>query len=187
MESVRQNTFENNQLKEKIEVIRGLKIKASAKAGMLLVLLNEKPVADIDANDDEQASEIIEKCASIGLLGAILKELKEDGEFMGFSIGVSKSEDLIKELYEIKNRNEGGLNHRRYGELMGYPSTAIEAHVEGDPAKQMSFDEYDEVMGSYSRLFGFKPSKEHAAEEIEVLNRWKGLIFQYAPELVAAG
>ncbi len=186
MKAVEHNSFEDNQSREKIEVIRTLKINAASKAGIILVLLNEKPVANIYAKDETQISEISERCASIGLFSIRVKEIKEDGELTGFSVAVSKSEDLIKELFEITNKEEEKFNHQRYGELMGYPATAIEAYIEDDPEKQMSFEEYNERAEKFLHLFGFKPSKQHSVEEFEVLERWYKLILENAPELLSA-
>lgn len=180
------NFNEENPLKEKIEVIKSLEVDAGSKALMLLVLLDEKPVSVIDVKNKVEVSRIIEKSESIGLFAAVTKELKEDEESWGFQLAVSKSKDLVVELQEIIKKKTGTLDHKRYGELMGFPDTAIQAHIGVDTEGSMNVEEYREVAGKYFHLFGFRPSKKHSEEELKLLERWYSLIVENAPELLAA-
>ena len=153
-----------------------------ARALILLVLLDEKPVAVFDI-DENRVGEVLNKSESIGLSIKIAKEVKA-GENVKYQMAVSKSPDLVNEMKEIIEKDISELNDKRLGELMGYPKTAIDAYVSKDESKQTSFDEYLETTKEYRELFGFRISKEHAEEEKSVLNRWHNLILQYAPELL---
>ena len=184
MEALNINT-EDHQLKNKIEVIRSIAANRQVRALILLVLLDEKPVSVFTLKSD-QVAEVLGKCKSIGLPVLIIKELKEEeyGDISGFQMAVSKSEKFINEIYEIVQKGTDKLDHERYGELMGFPETAIQTYLENDPTKQISLDEYLKITEKFIHLFGFKISKEHATEEINVLERWYSIILQNAPELI---
>lgn len=173
---------EDVQLKDKIEIIRNMGTSRQARALILLVLLDEKPVSVFNIKED-QVAEVLSKCKSIGLSILTTKE-EESDEYGKYQMAVSKSRDFVNEIYEIIQKDTKELDHRRFGELMGFPKTAINTFLEKDESKHINLDEYLETTEEYRDLFGFMISKDHSEEEKSVLNKWHNLILKYSPELL---
>jgi hypothetical protein len=168
--------FENAELHEKISVIESLPTGPENKANVVLVLVGEKPLTQIYIKGKEKASETIATLNSIGLEAEIFIEYYDRD---AAEIAVTKDKALLEDL---KNATSN-LDHKRFGELVGFPETAIEAFVAGEEYR-LPRKEQDELIKDLPQLFSFRFSKEHATEDLETYKRWVKIIFELAPNLI---
>ena len=68
-------------------------------------------------------------------------------------------------------------DHQEYGELMGFPKTAIEAFQNRELRFKNASDADRDV------IFGMTLSRDHWQEELALLRRWSQLVKRYAPNL----
>jgi len=165
-----------NISREEIKPIIELPLGVSVKAQMVLVLLNEKPGLEFNVSADSEVLKLLKKFEEIGLVSAVFPSDTDKGKV---KIVVSRKKEIIDELNNLSPSN--GSDHKRYGQLMGFPDTAIEAFL--DPDKRLNFKDQEKIREGLPHFFRFRMSREHAAEELEVIKRWNKLILEYAPEL----
>ena len=67
-------------------------------------------------------------------------------------------------------------DHAEYGQLMGYPQTAIDAFVNG---KLLTDKDYPDMRGI---IFNIKFSQGHWPDELKILKEWSEAIRKYSPE-----
>jgi hypothetical protein len=170
---------ENNQekiLKEKIKEVIGLPFGVTEKAQILLILLDEKPAIEFTVKNDSELFDAINSMDKIGL-NVVTLPLNSDKGFV--RIAVSKEKEIAKELMNLSASSDS--DHKRYGQLMGFPGTAIDAF--GNEEKQLGDGEQNTLTDNFPHFFNFRMSKENSTAELEVLKRWNKLILKYAPEL----
>ncbi len=168
-------------LKEQISVIESIPTGVQPRAEVVLVLLGEKPVAEMYIPNKSNAPKVLEDLKSIGLYAEEIEDQVRGSGDNSIDIGVAKSQELLDELKQTKSNK----HHRRYGELMGYPSTAIDAFLGENGVDRLSDEEHEKLVENLpSVLTHFAFSKQNAQEELAKLKKWFKIIAQNAPELI---
>jgi len=168
-------SFENPEsLENKIEKVRSLPIGVDPKADLILVLLDRKPATGVMFfTENISTDEMCNLLRDIGLEPKISKD--EEGRA---EVVVSKTQEITDELAGTS----ASMDHARYGELMGYPRTAVDAFQ--DPTKRLDMEETNALLKGLP-LFGiFALSKEHATEEARQIQEWNLALFEHAPWLL---
>lgn len=180
-EGVNQIPTEEEILRQKISVIERIPTGVAPRGEVILVLLGEKPAAEMYITNKDDAPNVLEDLRSIGLFAELSEKPREYNNPDSADILVASSQDVLEELKQT-HANE---HHRRYGELMGYPDTAIDAFLGENGAERLSKEEQDKLLDIMPDVLGgtFAFSKEHADEELAVAKRRIKLIAQKAPEL----
>jgi len=104
---------------------------------------------------------------------------EHEGELLVRAAGVyvSRDEKTIEELFE-----KFGNDHKRVGELLGYPPTATANYEHDVPPPEIDFP--DEVKYSPAMEFrGFQMTSEHWQEEFKTVEKWARAIQRIDPEL----
>lgn len=167
-------------LKEQIFVIENIPTGVQPRAEVILVFLGEKPAAEMYLPNKDNADHVVDDLRRIGLYAEVIEGRVQGKHAHAVDIGVAKSQELLDELKQTKS-NE---NHRRYGELMGYPSSAIDAFLGENEAEKLSSGEQTKMTEGLSDvLVHFRFSKQHAEEELAKLKKWFRIIAEHAPEL----
>ena len=175
---VPQEKIEENLIHQQIAVIESIPTGVARRAEVVLVYLGKKPACEMYIPKKEDAPESMKKLESIGLHTAITKE---DEKGVSVTVGVAQSEEILEELKHTKANSE----HRRYGELMGFPATAIDAFLEEKGAEKLPFEDEQKMRENLPQVLdGFRFSKDHKDEELVVLKDWMKTITQHAPELI---
>ncbi|MBA3733554.1 hypothetical protein H0W91_04265 [Patescibacteria group bacterium] len=175
-------SFENPQneeslMRERIGVIEKIPTGVQPKAEVVLVLLGERQASEMYIPNKNNAPKAAEDLIRIGLFAQIIEADEKSGSA---DIAVANSKETLEELLQTKPNK----NHRRYGELMGYPSTAIDAYLGENNAERVSNEDQSRLTENLPDvLHHFILSKNNNDEELAVLNRWLKLIAQHSPEL----
>lgn len=168
-------------LREQIVAIESIPTGVQPRAEVVLVLLGEKPVTEMYLPDRGNVTKVIEDLRSVGLYAEEIEDQIRGSGDNAVDIGVAKSQELLDELKQTKSNK----HHRRYGELMGYPSTAIDAFLGENGVDRLSDEEHEKLVENLPHvLTHFAFSKQNTEEELAKLKRWFKLIAQNAPELI---
>lgn len=172
-------TLEENKNKERIIKIESLKTGSQQKAGLILVVLGEKPginlsvftETEIEINEEE------EKIKSLDLKYKKVNQEKMGDRYMAEFL-ISQNEDTLNELAEV----DPSKDHYKYGALMGYPESAIKAFLEGTC---LSIEDERELLSKYPEIVfnDFRLSKDNSKEEMEIIRRWNKLVEKEAPDV----
>jgi hypothetical protein len=163
-------------LREKIDIVRHLKLGVHPRASAILVALGERPATEFYMPDRGKAEKIMEKLQSIGLAAEVVKEV--EGEPHAVRVGVAESPEVLQSLREALRKN----NQKDIGRLMGIPSTALDAFSIGQMVSEEEQGTFESELPYIVEEFAL--STGHAAQELEILKRWNKKIAEYAPELV---
>lgn len=87
---------------------------------------------------------------------------------------VAKDEKTLDEMMSLDPAGD----HRRYGELMGYSDSMIDAFER----KTERLPEKDRPKESAAQVFQVRLSRDHLEEEMDVLRKWEQGVKKYAPE-----
>lgn len=150
---------------------------------IILVLLGEKKASDLtfpDSIDGARVKTILQNLRKIGLQADVIRT---DTKRRNMAIGVSQSKAIIEEL-KILNPDK---DHRRFGELMGFPGSAVDAFTGENGAEKATAEAQFAAIKDLPRprdfpYFAF--SKNGMSLELEKVKRWVNLIREYAPELL---
>lgn len=159
--------------KEGIKKIIELPIGPALKSEVLRVYLEEQPGSEFSAKLDEKDLEKFTDLEKIGL------KVFTDSSSKETRVCISKDQEIIDELKNLSPSVES--NHKRYGEIMGYPLTAIEAFL--DKEKRLSNEEQDKILEGMPHFLRFSFSKNNWKEELSVIKRWHKILLEKAPEL----
>lgn len=97
------------------------------------------------------------------------------------NVFVSLEPDLAEEAAGLSKEDTDYA--KRYGELMGFPSSAVEAFVSGK-SNLVNQKEEKEILGFENIFFPFRLSKKHYTDEIEHLKKSYKLLLDQAPYLI---
>lgn len=165
-------------LREKIKHVVDLPFGVMNKAQIALILLDEKPALEFDLYNLSEA-EIQDSIETLKNSGLVAETAPSTSNPENKRIIVAKKVETIEELRNLSPDSEA--DHKRYGQLMGFPDTAIEAFL--DETKQIDYEEQRKLLEGLPHLFGMRMSKEHAQEELATIIKWYKLILKYVPEL----
>jgi len=166
---------------QKISVIEKIPTGVAPRGEVILVLLGEKPAVEMYITNKDNASKAVEDLRNIGLFAEISEKPREYHNPDSADILVANSQEILDELKQTNSYE----HHERYGELMGYPKTAVDAFIGKDGAERLSTEEQKKLLDIMPDILGgtFAFSKEHANEELAVIKRKIKLLAQKAPEL----
>lgn len=168
------NGQEKDLEKEVLSVVRKLPVKSQAE---MLQLVNELRLVAECISPIDEAFPIIDQLRNLGF-----KVLMKSGYIPGcLSFVVSKSEDLAKEV--IKDAGPDRKDDQRYGELMGFPATAIHAFSMGEEY-MIPREEQDKLIGFVNPFCAFRLSKDSFREELDYIRKNYQLILEKAPYLI---
>jgi len=165
--------------RESIAELEQLNLGAQQIAEIILVLLDLKPATELlifKHNDTpSHVQQVIEQTG----LKVLPKphEHKRNRQMTGILL-VSKNRDYNLELLF----NDGQIDQpiakqRRYGQLMGYPNTAIDAYCVG--GQELLPDQEEPNMAGIP--FSMKLSRKGKDQELKLLQYWSKIIRKYAP------
>lgn len=170
-----------NNIEESKEIMNLLKdFSIGGRTEMLQVINNLRPVAEFNTViNDKKFPPIINILENKGYF--FVSAGQRDEKFDIFFI--SKNKSLAEEVKNLLNKDlsVNKESHKRFGELMGFPQTAIDAFISG---KKMSFEDQENIMGFRELFFNFRLSQDHYKEEIEYLKKCNKVLIEQAPYLI---
>ncbi len=178
MESFEKN---KNNIEESKEIMNLLKdFSVSNRVEMLQVINNLRPVAEfltiVDDKKFPPLKNILENNGYFCIHGG-----KRNEKFDIFFISKNKSfAEEVKNLLDKDNTVNEKL-HKRFGELMGFPQTAVDGFISG---KKISIKEKENIIGFQDLFFNFTLSQDHFKEEIEYLKKCNKVLIEQAPYLI---
>ena len=131
---------------------------------------------------------VIEKFTEI--MAPALKVLEERGyvlkskkEFNGCTWFIAKDKKLLEEAMSLCKRPIQKSDEERFGELMGYPKTAIESFHKRETLRSESLDS---ILGFKPLIFSmaFSRDRNNLMQELVFLARSYEAVLEYAPELI---
>ncbi len=155
---------------EGVEAILSIETGNEQQAQMILVLLGIKPAMDLSLYYKNTPPEEAEQLLTSAGLTFIKKETSEKGEAV-VKYAVAQDFETARRLLLPKSDAE-------YGELMGYPKTAVDAFVSGEVYEGAI------PLDIQNSVFSMKFSPEHHSEEFEVVRGWIRAVEEVAPGLV---
>lgn len=181
MEKFNQIPNEEEIIRQKISVVENIPAGVAPRGEVILVLLGEKPAVEMYIADKNNAPKAVEGLRSIGLFAEISEKPREYHDLNSADILVAGSQELLDELKHTHSYE----HHERYGQLMGYPQSAVDAFLGKEGTEKLSADEQKKLLDIFPDILGgtFVFSKEHAEEEFLVAKRKIKLLAQKAPEL----
>ncbi|NQV88931.1 MAG: hypothetical protein HQ488_01230 [Parcubacteria group bacterium] len=162
--------IETERAKDRVGKVRNLEIGAYPKAEIVLVILGLKPATELDLapwNSDE--SDVEKALSEAGLVYE--KKDGNDKDWVSYLIG-SRRKDV-----ELLSKLDPSRDHRLYGELMGFPQTAVEAFETG------SLLDIENEPRNPDNVIQMRLSKDHWQEELKTLERWNTALKQFTPEI----
>lgn len=161
-----------DEQREKICAIDGLSIGAYPRAMCTLVALEMKPATEVDIfswNDPPEKVRAVLEAAGLKVAEKLVDTKKNNVRLI-----IAQDEAVLIEMKGLSAEHD----HRRYGELMGFSATMIDAFER----KQGRLPDKERPQESAAQIFEVKLSKDGLADEMEVLRRWEQGIKRYAPE-----
>lgn len=147
-------------------------------------------------NELRLVAEITVTSKSREVLGPAIKVLEGKG-FQAFpkefdrgivEYFVSRDPSLAKEAVDILNqRDSSGMNHRRFGELMGFPPGSIESFVNKDEEDYLDFAEIRQVLGFENYFFNLVFSRRNLPETLKYLKDSYRVLLEQAPHIFDEG
>ena len=172
------------EMKKKISKIEQLNFGNQQKAGLILVLLGEKPAVEValyDWNDPP------------GKFAEVIKEIGLNFEELNFEDRAFTSPKLVTRFAIARDKEtvlslrslDPARDHREYGLLMGYPESAVEAFVKSKEIKQTRQKDGGPTWKLIKdrSVVNFALSKDNWQDEIKTSERWNEVLRKYAPEL----
>lgn len=164
--------FENSheaEIREKVKAIEAIHTGSEQKAQLVLLILGIKPAAELSLyaknSTPEEAESLLQKAGLV-----YVRKDVEDSKIVA-QYAISNSVELVEKLLQSNSSSE-------YGQLMGYPQTAIDAFKTMDGRYDGPLP--DDIDNSIFKLIF---SKDHFKEEFEVVRSWNNALMKYAPGL----
>lgn len=169
-------SFESPEsIEHRIETIKQLPIGVQPRAEVLLVLLGYRPGTEIIVPDEKERDRILQLLRDAGL----------SAEEKGVNQYTQKTEIVVGAIPRVVEKLKAAnpdRDHDEYGELMGYPESAVQAFQE-EGSEMISDEESDELRETYPFSW-FRLSKAAKEEELETYRAWTKAVWQHAPELI---
>ena len=175
------------------------------KEFLILVLAGEKPVAGLTLHQKsgENSEDFTRRVQKVrGLLaetGLPYEEEKTDiqgeaesgknDQYSVYDFYISRDPQIAKEAMALASKKNDDRHtpesQERFGLLMGYPKTAVEAYIKNinDPRSQEPELPEDVEFAEYMDFKNFVVSQDHWREELETVKRWAETIREIAPDL----
>lgn len=178
-------------LSERLEVICGLKISLQDRIFMSLVCMGMIPAWEVVFRKGEMGVDEFDSKLIDG--GFETRRLERDWHFVNgpekrVEICYSNSIEMVDRLFALQQANTGlgqtSSVEAQYGELYGFPRTAVEAYARD---KQSVFSRRTlplEVQNQdYVFLAQFALSRDHWKEELETPKKWAEALAKHVPYL----
>ena len=150
-----------------------LKLGAYPKAMSVLVALELKPATEVAVAAHNDEPEAVRR--ALEKAGLKVMERTSDSRFQGATrFIVAKTDEIIAEIATLDPTKEEDA--RRYGELMGFLPSMIDAYAR--KIERLPDDEWPEDV----RIFEPVLSRGNAEEEVTYLRKWKTALEHYAPK-----
>jgi len=181
MEKINQLPNEEEIIKQKISLIENIPTGVAPRGEVILVLLGEKPATEMYITKKNDASKAVEDLRSIGLFAEISEKPRDYDNPNSADILVAGSQEILNELKQTHSYK----HHKRYGQLMGYPGSAVDAFVGENGEERLSKKEQEKLVDILPDILGgtFAFSKSHKEEELAIVKRRIKLLAQKAPDL----
>jgi hypothetical protein len=181
MEKFNQMPTEEELIRQKISVIENIPTGVAPRGEVILVLLGEKPAVEMYIPNKDNALKAIEDLRSVGLFAELSEKDRKYHNPNSADILVAGSQEILDELKQTHSYE----HHKRYGQLMGYPDTAVDAFIGENGEERLSKEEQDKLLDILPDILGgtFAFSKSHKDEELAIVKRRIKLLAQKAPEL----
>lgn len=176
LHSTSRSAFEKREeLLRKIEAVKRLDVGVDHRAELLLIALGLKPASVVNVFEGDRKAKVVEN--ELKALGFEVRVKPHGAQDEKVDLVVAQSARVAEKLEQLSASED----HKEYGEVMGYPRTAIEAF--GDEEKALPYEE-QETLTRDIPFFKIRLSREHAHDELKKVIRWNQKVFQYAPELI---
>lgn len=173
-------------VKEQIDLVELVKgISSDRIFQLFLVLRGDKSVTDSYINDIKEVEDLKERLSSADL--SAVEEKWGEGYVVYISKNIKLAEEALKINSDIRDGkdevNKYELN-KRYGELMGYPETAINSYVSGGVMPDNKQKEIFMNLGFENKFFPFMLSNDSFGQELKQIADWYYTIIHDAPQLI---
>lgn len=163
-----------DQQKETIATVSQLPFSSSDRRAIVLIIGGLKPATTVTLREQmvEEGPEFIAQLSACGLNAGVRSSEGPDDH----------AELLIAQDVATLERLRGAYgyeHHREYGELMGYPETAIDAFIQKQMLDTRAQEISPKIMNPTMRL-----SRGHWPEELHQLARWSAFVSIVSPELM---
>lgn len=147
----------------------------AAQQELLQMQYGLRPVAEITVipKFKDKMLPHIEALKKTGL--AVLSKEKSEGTIEYF---ISKNFDLVKEALVEP------VDPVRFGELMGYPRSSIEAYMSKDKDRMLTNEELTEKLGFENWCLNFKVSKAFTQDEEDYFRNSYRIFLEEAPDII---
>ncbi len=203
-------------LEEKVRIVEGMELDIAPKKNLILMLAGQKPNCEIDVRHVEMPYYNEEK-GLYNLNPLFYQSIVNDIQKLGFNYEhgeIRKSEhtrldketreprrvaielrqlfvgDDAKELKDVFYKDpKEKEDHRKYGRLMGFPETAVDAYCndrsklyeEGDTF--LLFNNPMDRTLDVLRFLSFRPTQNHFDDEVKVARRWHDTVKELSPTI----
>jgi hypothetical protein len=176
MEGLRHdNDPSREQEVEAFRKIEGIKAGAYDLATAALVLAGERPATSIDLFEWNDSAETVERTLKEAGLAVRRRHFKDIyTEEDRAEILVARDEETLDRLEHA----DASKDHAEYGQLMGFPQTAIDVLSKAAPRSKRRIREIDP-----QNVIQMSLSADHWEEEMEVMRRWNDVIREKTPKL----
>jgi hypothetical protein len=159
--------------------------KLACQLGNFKILEGEDPdaISKIKQEVGGDFNDIKKLLEEAGLFYYVTRDLKEDNGIFGFSILAAKDKGVLKEVTEADNN----ADDKKFGMLMGYPQTSVEAYGTEDSfnwCTELPFDEVESLnKEGISPFIHFKPSRSNWENELSTVRERVEIIKKNFPKL----
>ena len=162
-----------DEQREKIGAIDNLEMGAYPKAMCVLVALEMKPATEISLALWNSSPEEVKRVLEAAGLKVFQKPLAPN-ENLTAALIVAKEEAIIEEMKTLSAEKD----HRRYGELMGFTNSMIDAFE----IKSQRLPNEERPREPAAKIFWVVLSRDHLQDEMKLLRQWAAGLKKYAPK-----
>jgi len=171
------------EVRQKIELIKGLSLDEFDKANLILTLLNVKPSSHVDfhrgrVSEPTGFEEILKKCGLYFEREVEYRRYHPDVIDHTADYFISSDFKKAQELHEAWNAD----NDIVAGIALGFPKTAVLAYAK-ERNKLLTMEETDFLKKKFKINIPFRVTKDNWREEIKVAEDWARALKQYAPRV----
>lgn len=161
----------NLELKEKIKLIEQIDAGSEQKAQLVLVILGIKPATQLTLYKWNSSPQTVQQILQKVKLEYKKQNIKDDNKEITAKYAISLKKELVEKLLNCSSSRE-------YGELMGYPETAIDGFEKNN---RYEGELPEDIKNS---IFKLRFSKDHYKKEFEVIRKWNKALSENAPDLL---
>jgi hypothetical protein len=161
------------------------------KANLVLILFGLKPACEVDIFHPEDGSMLQNVLSPLGIHCFQSQHYKQSSwddivNNIDFQIEVPVAMYAVASDPETARRLSylnSGRDHREYGQMMGYPETAIDNFLNQAPC--LDKDQFEKLAKEFGIIFNMRLSATNYIKEIEVLKKWSEAVKVNSPAIYA--